>query len=73
MLKHPIFLNYEYTTKFIDTSTDLFEFSKRRDRGTKVLNYIADITKANKDFGYQPQVKLEDGITKMWRWMREQD
>ena len=44
LLKHPTFLNYEYTTKFIDTSTDLFEFSKRRDRGTKVLNYIADIT-----------------------------
>ena len=44
LLKHPTFLNYKYTTKFIDTSTDLFEFSKRRDRGTKVLNYIADIT-----------------------------
>jgi pyruvate carboxylase len=44
LLKHPTFLNYEYTTKFIDTSTDLFEFTKRRDRGTKVLNYIADIT-----------------------------
>ena len=44
LLKHPTFLNYEYTTKFIDTTTDLFEFSKRRDRGTKVLNYIADIT-----------------------------
>ncbi|MAI17559.1 MAG: pyruvate carboxylase [Rhodobacteraceae bacterium TMED111] len=44
LLKHPTFLNYEYTTKFIDTSTDLFKFSKRRDRGTKVLNYIADIT-----------------------------
>ena len=44
LLKHPTFLNYEYTTKFIDTSTDLFEFSKRRDRGTKVLNYIADVT-----------------------------
>ena len=44
LLKHPTFLNYEYTTKFIDNSTDLFEFSKRRDRGTKVLNYIADIT-----------------------------
>ena len=44
LLKHPTFLNYEYTTKFIDTSTDLFQFSKRRDRGTKVLNYIADIT-----------------------------
>ena len=44
LLKHPTFLNYEYTTNFIDTSKDLFVFGKRRDRGTKVLNYIADIT-----------------------------
>ncbi|MDG2248373.1 MAG: pyruvate carboxylase [Paracoccaceae bacterium] len=44
LLKHPIFLDNKYTTKFIDTAADLFEFSKRRDRGTKVLNYIADIT-----------------------------
>ena len=44
LLKHPTFLDNKYTTKFIDTSADLFEFSKRRDRGTKVLNYIADIT-----------------------------
>ena len=44
LLKHPVFLDNKYTTKFIDTSADLFEFSKRRDRGTKVLNYIADIT-----------------------------
>ena len=44
LLKHPTFLNNEYTTKFIDTTPDLFVFSKRRDRGTKVLTYIADIT-----------------------------
>ncbi len=44
LLKHPKFLNYQYTTNFIDTSKDLFVFGKRRDRGTKVLNYIADIT-----------------------------
>ena len=44
LLKHPTFLNYQYTTNFIDTSKDLFVFGKRRDRGTKVLNYIADIT-----------------------------
>ncbi|MFK7745914.1 MAG: pyruvate carboxylase, partial [Roseobacter sp.] len=31
-------------TKFIDETPDLFQFSKRRDRGTKVLTYIADIT-----------------------------
>ncbi|MCG7494720.1 pyruvate carboxylase [Thalassobius sp. Cn5-15] len=44
LLKHPTFLSNEYTTKFIDDSTDLFNFAKRRDRGTKVLTYIADIS-----------------------------
>ena len=44
LLKHPTFLSNEYTTKFIDTTPDLFTFSRRRDRGTKVLTYIADIT-----------------------------
>ncbi len=44
LLKHPTFLSNEYTTKFIDETADLFQFKKRRDRGTKVLNYIADIT-----------------------------
>ncbi|MBN9677568.1 pyruvate carboxylase [Salipiger bermudensis] len=44
LLKHPVFLNNQYTTKFIDTTPELFDFKKRRDRGTKVLTYIADIT-----------------------------
>ena len=44
LLKHPTFLSNEYTTKFIDTTQELFHFAKRRDRGTKVLTYIADIT-----------------------------
>ena len=44
LLKHPTFLSNEYTTKFIDTTPELFNFRSRRDRGTKVLTYIADIT-----------------------------
>ncbi|MDU9002544.1 pyruvate carboxylase [Sedimentitalea todarodis] len=44
LLKHPTFLNNTYTTKFIDETPDLFHFKRRRDRGTKVLTYIADIT-----------------------------
>ncbi|MGX0976611.1 pyruvate carboxylase [Roseovarius sp. MBR-51] len=44
LLKHPTFLNNTYTTKFIDTTPELFKFAKRRDRGTRVLSYIADIT-----------------------------
>jgi len=44
LLKHPTFLANEATTKFIDTTPDLFAFKKRRDRATKILIYISDIT-----------------------------
>jgi pyruvate carboxylase len=44
LLKHPTFLNYEYHTKFIDQTPELFDFAPRRDRATKILTYIADIT-----------------------------
>ena len=44
LLQHPTFLDLSYHTKFIDTTPDLFEFKKRRDRATKLLTYISDIT-----------------------------
>ena len=44
LLKHPTFLDNTYHTKFIDQTPELFHFFKRRDRGTKVLTYIADVT-----------------------------
>ncbi|MEG3660991.1 pyruvate carboxylase [Celeribacter halophilus] len=44
LLKHPVFLSNEYTTKFIDTTPELFDFKPRRDRATKLLTYLADIT-----------------------------
>ncbi|MBM7068445.1 pyruvate carboxylase [Actibacterium sp. 188UL27-1] len=44
LLKHPQFLNNEYHTKFIDQTPELFDFKARRDRATKILTYIADIT-----------------------------
>ncbi|MCR9257340.1 MAG: pyruvate carboxylase [Alphaproteobacteria bacterium] len=44
LLKHPTFLDNTYHTKFIDQTPDLFAFEKRRDRATKILTYIADIT-----------------------------
>ena len=44
LLKHPTFLNDTYTTKFIDTTPDLLQFTKRQDRATKILTYVADIT-----------------------------
>ncbi len=44
LLKHPTFLNNTYTTKFIDTTPELFDFRKRADRATRILTYLADIT-----------------------------
>ena len=44
LLKHPSFLDNSYTTKFIDETPELFEFNKRKNTSTKLLNYIADIT-----------------------------
>ncbi|MEM7498275.1 MAG: pyruvate carboxylase [Pseudomonadota bacterium] len=44
LLQHPKFTSMEYTTTFIDTTPELFDFKKRRDRATKLLTYIADIS-----------------------------
>ena len=44
LLKHPIFLGNEYTTKFIDETPSLFDFKPRRDRATKILTYLSEIT-----------------------------
>ncbi|PGS53052.1 pyruvate carboxylase [Bacillus sp. AFS041924] len=41
---HPDFLSGEYDTSFVDSSPELFVFAKRRDRGTKLLNYIGNVT-----------------------------
>ncbi len=41
---HEKFRDASYTTNFIDNSPDLFETVRRRDRATKLLNYIADVT-----------------------------
>ena len=44
LLQHPTFLDNTYTTRFIDNTPALFDFEKRRDRATKILTYVADIT-----------------------------
>ena len=44
LLKHKKFLDNSYTTKFIDTTPELFTFAKRKNRANKLLTYIADIT-----------------------------
>ncbi len=44
LLKHPKFLSYDYSTTFIDTTPELFDFPVQRDRATRILTYIADIS-----------------------------
>jgi len=44
IITHPKFLDNSYTTKFIDTTPELFQQVKRADRATKLLTYIADVT-----------------------------
>jgi len=44
VMKHPKFQSGEYDTSFIDTTPELFEFPKSKDRGTKMLTYIGTVT-----------------------------
>ncbi len=44
VLGHRKFGANDYTTRFIDETPELFQFAKRRDRATKLLTYIADVT-----------------------------
>lgn len=44
VIKHDQFLTGQYDTSFIDTTPQLFIFPKRKDRGTKMLSYIGNVT-----------------------------
>ncbi|WP_336824858.1 pyruvate carboxylase [Sporosarcina sp. USHLN248] len=41
---HENFLTGNYDTSFIDSTPELFEFPVKQDRGTKILNYIGNVT-----------------------------
>ncbi|BBE73301.1 pyruvate carboxylase [Oharaeibacter diazotrophicus] len=44
IIGHPKFQSNRYTTRFIDETPELFASVKRRDRATKLLTYVADVT-----------------------------
>ncbi|KQZ30923.1 pyruvate carboxylase [Mesorhizobium sp. Root552] len=44
IINHPRFGDNSYTTKFIDTTPELFTHVKRQDRATKLLNYLGDVS-----------------------------
>ncbi|MGG7517932.1 pyruvate carboxylase [Allorhizobium undicola] len=44
IIGHPSFRDNTYTTRFIDTTPELFAQVKRQDRATKLLTYLADVS-----------------------------
>lgn len=64
VVQHPSFLEGRYDTSFIDTLPELFNFPTSKDRGTKLLSYIANTTvngypgvaKGTKPLQVQPRI-----------------
>jgi pyruvate carboxylase len=44
VVRHEKFQTGEYDTSFIDQTPELFQFKESKDRGTKMLSYIANVT-----------------------------
>src|SRR5690606_8202961 len=44
LINHPKFVNAEYTTRFVDETPELFQFPRRRDRATRLLRFIGEVT-----------------------------
>ncbi|MET0786555.1 MAG: biotin carboxylase N-terminal domain-containing protein, partial [Paenisporosarcina sp.] len=44
VVKHHHFLSGKFDTSFIDSTPELFLFPTRKDRGSKLLNYIGNVT-----------------------------
>lgn len=44
VVKHKNFITGKYDTSFIDSTPELFDFPASRDRGTKMLSYISNVT-----------------------------
>ena len=44
VIAHPLFRSGECTTRFIDETPELFTFQKRRDRATRLLKFLGEVT-----------------------------
>jgi pyruvate carboxylase len=43
LITHPSFEAADYTTRFIDSTPELFRIPRKRDRATRILRFIADV------------------------------
>ncbi|MFY4773733.1 pyruvate carboxylase [Metabacillus sp. RGM 3146] len=84
VVKHEKFLSGEYDTSFIDTTPELFIFPIGKDRGTKMLTYIGNVTingfpgigkkqKPSFEKPPVPKIKLSDPVQKGTKQILEED
>ena len=61
VIGHPEFRSGQATTALIDTTPELFTFEPRRDRATKLLNFLGDVIVNGNPHakGYQPAKTIE--------------
>lgn len=59
LVTHPEFISGSATVGFIQEHPELFRFAERLDRGTRMLNFLADVT-----VNGNPDVKLKDTAKK---------
>ncbi|WP_066052824.1 pyruvate carboxylase [Robertmurraya korlensis] len=70
VVKHKNFRSGNYDTSFIDSSPELFMFPVRKDRGTKMLSYIGNVTingfpgieKKKKPVFDKPRIPVTDSL-----------
>jgi pyruvate carboxylase len=68
VIHFPIFREGQATTTMIDTSPQLFEFKPRRDRATKLLQFLGNVIVNGNPHakGYKPSAPLEPAPLPSW-------
>ncbi len=68
VLHHPKFRGGEATTTMIDTSPELFHFRAKKDRATKLLNFLGNVIVNGNPHakGYKPAQKVETARIPRW-------
>ena len=64
VIAHPLFRSGQATTMLIDTSPELFSFKPRRDRATKLLNFLGNVVVNGNPHakGYRPGKPLAAAV-----------
>jgi len=64
VLRHPTFIEGKCTVNFIQDNPQLFQFNKRKDSGTKTLQYLANIVvNGNEDVKYiNPNITFRNPV-----------